>query len=130
MSCGCNQAPCACQPVAAPVCPPEAKPTKCDQWDGSKNCWVEQGDETSTGICMLDTMNECQLVYVLERDPQARRDMFTVTSDPYLLNLAKTVPPLPKVEHADVEQALVNKPNEPASIPFYALFRGQPPFSQ
>lgn len=79
---------------------------------------------------MLDTMCDSQVIYVLERDEQAREDLLKITSDPHLLDLAKSVPRLPTVEEADVEQALLNQPHNSGSIPFYSLFRGQPPFAQ
>ena len=128
-SCSCQQNPCACE--SNPVCAPEVPATKCDRYQpGDENCWVEKGTPEARGVCMLDTMDECQIVYILERDDKARADLLKVTSDPDLTRLANTVPKLPKVEHAEVEQALVNRPNEAASTPFYALFRGQPPFAQ
>jgi hypothetical protein len=79
---------------------------------------------------MLDTMTDAQVIYVLERDEKARADLKTVTTDPHLLALAGEVPRLPVVEEADAEQALVNRPNEPAQNPFYSVFRGQPPYAQ
>jgi hypothetical protein len=79
---------------------------------------------------MLDTMCEAQIIYVLERDDKARADLLKVTSDPHLRELARTVPRLPTVEQTDVEQANINQPNNSGSIPFYAIFRGQPPFAQ
>jgi hypothetical protein len=71
-----------------------------------------------------------QIIHVLERDDKARSDLLKVTSDQGLINLAKTVPKLPTVEQSDVEQALLNQPHNSGSIPFYALFRGKPPFAQ
>ena len=128
MSCACNKNPCACpQPVE--VCDPPAPTTKCDRDDGTPNCWVEKGDPTAVGICMLDTMNDGQIINVLEHDDRARADLLKITSDSALLKLARTIPRLPVQEQADIEQALYNKPNEAASIPFYSLFRGQPPWS-
>lgn len=128
MSCGCNQSPCACELQPVEVCDPPVPVTKCDRYDGTDNCWVEKGDPSAAGVCMLDTMDDSQIINVLEHDQRARADLLKVTSDPDLLKLARTIPKLPVQERADIEQALVNKPNEPASIPFYALFRGQPPF--
>jgi hypothetical protein len=96
--------------------------------------WVEHGpnpgDEKTIGVCLLDTMCDSQIIYVLERDEKARADLQTVTTDPHLICLAQTVPRLPVVEEADAEQALLNRPNEPAQNPFYSVFRGQPPFAQ
>ena len=79
---------------------------------------------------MLDTMTDEQVIYSLERDEQARADLLQITTDPHLLELANTIPRLPVVEEADVEQALLNQPNNSGSIPFYSIFRGQPPFAQ
>lgn len=132
MSCGCQITPCACSPDSA--CPP-ASTTRCDRYvPGSQNVWVERGcspnDVTAPGVCMLDTMTDSQIIHSLERDDVARADLLTVTSDPHLLELARTIPRLPTVEETDVEQALLNQSNNSGAIPFYALFRGQPPFAQ
>ncbi len=127
MACGCQKTPC--------VCPPPRPCTRCDLYvQGTRNVWVSKGpspeDQKALGICMLDTMTDAQVIYVLERDERARQDLLKVTSDRHLLKLAKTIPRLPVVEEADAEQALVNRPNEPAQNPFYAVFRGQPPTAQ
>jgi hypothetical protein len=96
--------------------------------------WVERGDtpgsENAPGICLLNTMSKEQVIYVLERDEVARRDLLTVTSDPDLLFLANNIVRLPTPELVDMEQAVGNRSNEAAAIPFYAIFRGQPPFPQ
>jgi hypothetical protein len=86
--------------------------------------------ENVPGICLLNTMTDTQIIYTLERDEKARADLQKITSDKHLLYLARTVPRLPVVEEADAQQALLNRPNEPAQNPFYAIFRGQPPFAQ
>lgn len=130
--CSCQQTPCSCQGV--PGCP-AGPTTKCDLYrQGDKNVWVERGDTANDascpGICLLDTMSEAQVISTLEHDEKARADLLTVTSDPALLELAKTIPRLPVVEEMDAEQAQHNRTNEPASLPFYAVFRGQPPFAQ
>lgn len=135
MSCGCQKTPCACQPGPAPQCPPPGPVTKCDLYrSGDKNLWVEKGpnpeDESCIGICLLDTMSEDQVIYTIEHDNAAREDLLRVTSDPHLRELATTVPRLPVVEEVDAEQAQYNRTNEPASNPFYGVFRGQPPFAQ
>ncbi len=127
MSCGCNQTPCAC--------PPQRPCTRCDLYvQGTKNAWVLKGpspeDQKCVGICILDTITDAQVIYVLERSEKARQDLLAVTSDRHLRELAGDVPRLPVVEEADMDQALVNRPNEPAQNPFYAVFRGQPPFAQ
>ncbi len=135
MACSCTNTPCGCtQASAAPD--PCAKPrTRCDLYrQGQKNVWVERGDSpndvTAPGICMLDTMDDSQIIYCLERDEVARRDLLTVTSDPHLHQLAQQIARLPVEEEADKLQRDLNRNNSPASSPFYALFRGQPPFNQ
>lgn len=134
MPCGCQKTPC--------VCPSPRPCTKCDRYvQGMHNEWVVKAKsgtglvgpdavEDVIGICMLDTMTRAQVIYVLERSEKARSDLFVVTTDRELLHLARTVPRLPVVEETDAEQALLNRPNEPAQNPFYAIFRGQPPFAQ
>lgn len=124
--CPCQRFPCVCEPRIR---------TQCDRYiPGTQNVWVEKGpnpeDQKCEGICLLDSMSEAQIIYSLERDEKARQDLLTVTSNPCLLHLARTVPRLPVVEETDAEQALINRPNEPAQNPFYAIFRGQPPFAQ
>lgn len=129
MACNCPTTPCSC---ASNECP--APPiTKCDRYvSGTKNVWVERGDSpndvNAIGVCMLDTMCDAEIINSIERDEQARQDLLKVTSDPYLLNLARTVPRLPTVEMTDAEQAQLNQQH--GAIPFYSWFRGQPPFSQ
>ena len=123
MSCNCQTTPCACKPAC----------TKCDR-DRSKNVWVERGitsgSENAPGICLLDTMTEEQVINVIERDEQARKDLLRVTSDPRLLEIALKTKRLTTAEEADLQQKWVNRNEKPASIPFYGIFRGQPPFAQ
>lgn len=75
-------------------------------------------------------MSEAQVIYVLEHDQKAREDLLKVTDDPRLLELARTVMPLPTQEEADMHQKWFNRTDAPAANPFYAIFRGQPPFAQ
>lgn len=132
MSCGCQTTPCSC--ATLPEC--TASPmTRCNLYvPGMKNVWVERGcspnDVNAIGVCMLDTMTDEQVIYSIERDEQARADLLKITTDPHLLELARTIPKLPTVEETDVEQAQFNQPHNSGSIPFYSIFRGQPPFAQ
>lgn len=141
MSCGCNKTPCNCPPPDP--CGPPRPCTKCDLYvPGTPNVWVERGavspdlfaaeqpDYKVPGVCSLDTLGEAQIINIIERDDKARADLLKVTSDPHLRHLALTVPKLPTQELVDAEQLNQNRPNEPSSIPFYAVFRGQPPFPQ
>ena len=101
--------------------------TYCDR-DRVNNCWVEGANENGEGgICLLDTMTEDQVVFVLQRDEQARADLRRVTSDEYLKGLADTVPRLPTGEHGDHLQQATNR--NAASLPFYNQFRGKPPWT-
>lgn len=116
--------------------PGECPPKPCTLCDGDtkNNVWVErapgEANANRIGICLLNTMTEAQVIYVLERDEVARRDLFRVTTNPYLLNLARETPRLPTTEESDTTQTRLNRHNSPASIPFYGIFRGQPPFTQ
>ena len=105
-----------------------APTTYCDR-DRVNNCWVEGAvDENGEGgICLLDTMTEEQVVFVLQRDEQARADLRRVTSDEYLKGLADTVPRLPTGEHEDHLQGELNRNAD--SLPFYNQFRGKPPWT-
>ena len=132
MSCECKKDPCEC-----------CRRTKCDLYvPGTPNVWVERADvskdlfSTATpnysvpGICSLDTLDKAQVIYIVERDEKARKDLLAVTSDKELRKIANTTPKLPTQELVDAEQLNQNRTNEPSSIPFYAVFRGQPPFAQ
>lgn len=107
--------------------PTTTRKTYCDG-DTTNNLWLEKGEPGAIGICMLDTMKECQVIDVISRNDRARADLLRVTTDPHLQELARTVPRLSSEEPADVLQSSVNKNAE--SIPFYTIFKGQPPFAQ
>ncbi len=109
--------------------PTTTRKTYCDG-DTTNNVWVERGEWSpeAVGICLLDTMSECQIINVVSRNPRARADLLRVTTDPYLLNLAQTTPSLSSEEPADKLQSDVN--NNAGSIPFFTIFKGQPPFAQ
>lgn len=104
--------------------------TKCDG-NRANNVWVERGpnpgDEDRIGICLLDTMSEAQVIYSVQRNDRARADLLRVTTDPRLLEIARTVPRLTTVELSDEEQRDMNRANTAASIPFYAIFQGRLP---
>lgn len=101
-------------------------PTTLCNLDRTNNVWVEGANENGEGgVCLLDTMNESQVIYVLQRDEKARADLRRVTSDPDLLTLADTVPRLTTDRTGDVLQSGLNR--NAASIPFYSVFRGRPP---
>lgn len=101
--------------------------TRCDR-DRVGNVWVEGADENGEGgICLLDTMNDCQIINSLQRNERARRDLLRVTSDEHLLELAKTVPSLPTTEEGDELQKDLNRNTE--SLPFYTQFRGNIPWN-
>lgn len=108
----------------------ETTGTRCDL-DRTNNMWVEGGDpKVGSGLCLLDSMSDAQIVYSLQHNQNAARDLLRVTSDPHLRELAATVELLPTAEEEDKLQSDLNRNDEAGSIPFYAIFRGQPPFAQ
>lgn len=137
--CGCNSNPCSCSSAGnctcytTPcicACPAPARPrTLCDR-DRKNNVWVEGvvDENGNGGICLLDTLCEGQIIGILQVDEVARADLKRVTSDAHLLELAETIPRLPLEEPGDKLQHEVNRNAD--SIPFYSIFRGQPPFAQ
>lgn len=121
--------PCDCTPdpncqALDPGC--GAATTKCNR-DRTNNVWVEGGNpETGEGgVCLLDTVTECQVIWILERDERARDDLLRVTDDPRLLELASTIARLPTNEDPAPVKGMTN-----TDVPFYSAFRGQPPFAQ
>lgn len=119
---------CRCQLVPC-ICACSVPTTKCDR-DRHDNVWVERGTEGAVGICLLDTLTEEQVINVIEKDDRARKDLLRVTSDERLLEIARETKRLTTAEEADLQQKWVNRNETPAAIPFYGLFRGQPPFAQ
>ena len=109
-----------------PECPAVSPgQTKCNR-DRVNNVWIEGPDPaTGEGVCLLDTMSECQVIYVLERDERARADLIRVTDDARLQELARIIRRLSTVETSDAEMKGQN-----SYCPFYSAFKGQPPFAQ
>jgi len=114
--------------IPNPECPPPPC-TKCDR-DKTNNVWVEGHDPEKgvPGICLLDTLEDYQVIDVLQRDERARQDLLRVTSDPHLLDLAVKIPRFPTTEEGDELQKDFG--NTTSASPFYSIFRGQPPFAQ
>lgn len=106
-----------------------SEPTRSTRCDGDRrnNVWVEGvvDEDGNGGICMLDTMTEAQIIYVLQHDPKAREDLQRVTTDPELKEWAASIPMLPGVEEGDKLQTQMNA--SASSIPFYSVFQGKPP---
>jgi len=115
--------------MTCPAVDPCAPSTRCDR-DTANNVWVEHGvgpgDCLTPGVCLLDSMNDCDIIYVLERNERARADLLRVTSDPHLIDLANQVQRLPLGEEEDALMNMLN--NEP--LPLYTHFHGQPPWNQ
>jgi hypothetical protein len=123
MTCGCNQTPCTCENTCET---PSNATTLCDL-DRKNNVWVEGADaEGNNGICLLDTIEEGQLIEVLQRDPLARTDLKRVTSNVYLQNLVDTLPMLPTDYEGDTLQHEQNQ----GTLTLYNVFHGVPPFNQ
>lgn len=125
--CGCGT----CDGCQTEVTTPTASgQSYCDR-DRVDNVWVEGADEFGVGgICLLDNLNRAQIVGVLKVDDRARADLLRVTSDAELLALAESTQRLSAEDPGDRLQTQVNANATPESIPFYAIFRGQPPFAQ
>jgi hypothetical protein len=102
-------------------------PSLCDL-DRKCNVWVEGVVDANGqgGICLLDTMEEYQVINSLHRSQRAHDDLLRVTSNEYLRNLAKTTPIYPTANEGDTLQKEINQ----GTLPFYTQFRGQPPFAQ
>lgn len=95
--------------------------TYCDG-DTENNVWMDGQ------VCLLDTLTEYQVCNILSRDEVARKDLKRVTTDARLQELADNVPRLPTGNASDAAQHKVN--TNPASMPFYTVFAGKPPFAQ
>lgn len=99
--------------------------------DIENNVWVEgvvdlSANPPKRGICMLDSMTPAQVIYTLQRTPQARCDLPKVTSNPDLLTLLARVQLLPTGNAEDQAQSRLNANHE--TLPFYNVFRGNPPY--
>ncbi len=101
----------------------------CCDLDIENNVWVEGVVDVPAGkrgICMLDTMSYEQVVQVLRHDPKAREDLPKVTSNQELLTLLATVPLLGQTTLNERLQSA----NTRNGLPYYTVFRGQPPNAQ
>jgi hypothetical protein len=96
-------------------CPAPGTFTLCNG-NTENNLWIEDG------VCVLDNLYPDQIIYILERDERARLDLKRVTTCAELLCLADTTPRLPTTEEEDQVQSRMN--NNPNSLPYYTLFRG------
>ena len=103
----------------------EETTTYCDL-DRTNNVWVEgvvDVENGKLGICMLDQMSYEQIVYVLQHDPRARRDLPKFTSDPELLALLDTIPLLGTTLESDQK----TRASARTGLPYYTQFQGRPP---
>lgn len=88
--------------------------TLCDG-DTLNNSWFTEG------VCLLDSMTKDQVIYSIQRNPKARRDLERVTTSEEVLDLLRTVPLLPTTQEDDEAQRRLNKND---CLPFYNLYRG------
>jgi hypothetical protein len=93
------------------------------------NVWVEYRDEDKgiPGCCMLDTLDDSQVVGVLLHNPRSRTDLQRVTTDPHLLSLLANLRPLsdPQDEQDSIQKK-IGKTSEAGA--FYSVFQGKFPF--
>jgi hypothetical protein len=128
-NCGCSSTPCSCATTDASADGQDTDPshyrTLCDG-DRVNNVWVEGARPDGTlGICMLDTMEEYQIINVLQRDPKAREDLKRVTTNQYLQELLAKIPMLPSHNEGDQLQKEANQ----GTMALYTVFRGVPPWN-
>lgn len=136
MSCsGCNASPCGCgsPPGCGDPCvdidpcqdvnPDPKCGTKCNL-DTSDNLWYTSDQPGYPGTvcqCKLDQLTYGQVVFILQRNPFAARDLMRITNDPCLLELARTVK---LVEPEQEENQRVTDRLMRNSLPYYTLFKG------
>jgi hypothetical protein len=103
------------------------RPSLCDG-DRRNNYWIEGGDPNlGNGVCMLDNLTEEQVVYHLQHNWIARRDLAKVTTNATVLRLLGLTELLPPTQEDDGQMKHFNAHDRPESIPFYAIFKGRPP---
>lgn len=102
----------------------------CTFCDGVRvnNVWVEGhvNPDGTGGLCLLDTYTKEEIIDVLSRDPRARADLKTVTTNQDLIDLVDTIPLLNDVK-SEAEQA--NAALGVDAPVFYTLFRGVAPWA-
>jgi hypothetical protein len=89
--------------------------------DTSNNIWFVPRAPGFPGRCILDELTYDDVYTVLQRNPNASRDLQRVTSQPTLLRLAREVP-LVKDPIED-DQAAADRINA-NTLPFYTIMRG------
>lgn len=130
MGCGCSSNPCCCQ-QADPcfnVCDDE--PVNKDPYgtsvanlDRTCNMFWREGQNGFAGSSPLDLMTYGQVAYILRRNPRAKADLLRITDDPCLVALANSVAlSIPD----DVENQTAVDRLQANSLPFYAVFKGNP----
>jgi len=106
----------------------ETKPSTLCDLDVEDNVWVEGVVDLAAGkrgICTLDYLNRPQIVDILRHDPRAREDLPRVTSNLELRQLVVDTQLYPAKEPSEELQS--RSARNPASFPFYSVFRGRPP---
>lgn len=75
------------------------------------------------GRCILDEMTYEQVWFILTRNPNAKRDLMRITTDPILLSLARESGLVETDQQADEQAAKRLNAN---SLVFYTHMRGNP----
>ena len=90
--------------------------TLCDG-DCADNIWFVNGK------CLLDNLTYDQVYFVLQRNPNAKKDLLRVTTDRNLLELARQSRLIMDTIQDDMSPyRVINNPAR--TLPFYTLFRG------
>lgn len=81
------------------------------------NIWYQCGQ------CKLDNLTFEQVEFVLQRNPDAKKDLMRITSDPDLLELARDTKLMADpLEDNKVPYDLINNPK--TTLPYYTIMRG------
>lgn len=92
--------------------------TKCHK----DNMWWRPGAPGYGGQCTLDQLNIDQIYFVLQRVPNAARDLLKITDDPKLVFMAhNTKLIVPDHEDSDISMRTING----NSLPYFKLFKGR-----
>lgn len=89
--------------------------------DHNKNIWWEKGQGRFPGRCLLDQLTYDQVYFILQRNPNAARDLMRITSDSLLLRFARDT----KLVVTDfVEDQECARRLNANTLPYYTVLRG------
>jgi hypothetical protein len=89
--------------------------------DRTNNVWFQSGAPGFPGKCRIDDLTYGEVVYILSKNPFAKRDLLRITTDPNLVRLANESRMI-ESEGKDNERA-ADRVNA-NTLPFYTVFKG------